>query len=233
MMNYKNTFKALMAYLNPIGPIGVNIDMHSETIEYVPSAFWSEKGFKVPILDYFEDFIIKLVEDHGSKMFTKEVEYWDNAWWCDVTIDPQKRQIILIAKYEARENKEKITEFQYTDNTSERLFNYIKSYDTLLIDFTYGHGDFIVDEVSTSTNKSIMNVRSYYEMFFGETSFHNCVLNLTKEVINLDSYDEPGGSGTLVLNRDGNNRFVLNQINLVTKKAKTIIIDSKYMEKYD
>ena len=233
MMNYKNTFKALMAYLNPIGPIGVGIDMHSETIEYVPSAFWSEKGFKVPILDYFEDFIIKLVEDHGSEMFTEEVKYWDNAWWCDVTIDPQKRQIILIAKYDARENKINRTEFQYTDNTSERLFNYIKSYDTLLIDFTYGYGDFIVDEVSTSTNKSIMNVRSYYEMFFGETSFHNWVLNLAKEVINLDSYDEPGGSGTLVLNRDGNNRIVLDQINLVTKKAKTIIIDSKYIEKYD
>ena len=232
-MNYKNTFKALMAYLNPIGPIGVNIDMHSDPIEYVPSAFWSEKGFKVPILDYFEDFIIKLVEDHGSEMFTDEVEYWDNVWWCDVTIDPQKRQIILIAKYDARENQKKTTEFQYTDNTSERLFNYIKSYDTLLIDFTYGHGDFIVDEVSTSTNISIMNVRSYYEMFFGETSFHNWVLDLAKEVINLDSYDEPGGSGTLVLNRDGNNRIVLNQINLVTKKAKTIIIDSKYMEKYD
>ena len=232
-MNYKNTFKALMAYLNPIGPIGVGIDMHFDTIEYFPSGFWSEKGFKVPILDYFEDFIRKLIENHGREMFTEEIRYWDNTWWCDVTIDPQKRQIILVAKYDARESKEKTTEFQYTDNTSERLFNYIKRYDTLLIDFTYGHGDFIVDEVSTSTNKSIMNVRSYYEMFFGETSFHNWVLNLAKEVINLDSYDEPGGSGTLVLNRDGNNRFVLDQINLVTKKAKTIIIDSKYMEKYD
>jgi len=232
MMNYKNTFKALMAYLNPIGPIGVNIDMQADTIEYVPSAFWSEKGFKVPILDYFEDFIIKLIENHGREMIPETIGDWTTAWWCDVTIDPQKRQIILVAKYETEENKEKTAEFQYTDNTSERLFNYIQRYDTLLIDFTYGQGDFIVDDVSTLTNESIMKFRSYYEMFFGETSFHNWVLNLTKEVINLDSYDEPGGSGTLVLNRDGNNRIVLNQINLVTKKAKTIIIDSKYMEKY-
>lgn len=232
-MNYKNTFKALMAYLNPIGPIGFNVDMYSDTIEYVPSAFWSNKGFSVPILSFFKDFIIKLVEDHGSEMFTEEISYWDNIWWCDVTIDPKKRQIILIAKYDVRENKEKRIEFQYVDGTSERLFNYIKKFDTLFIDFTYGHGDFIVDEVSTPTNKSIMNIRSYYEMFFGDRLFHNWVLNVANEVINLNPNDEPGGTGTLVLNRDGNNRITLNKINLVTKKAKTIIIDSEYIEKYD
>ena len=67
----KRTFKALMAYLNPIGPIGANVDMYGDEIEYFPHIWQSEKTFKFTLVEILEKFIQNILKTNGDKLYNR------------------------------------------------------------------------------------------------------------------------------------------------------------------
>ena len=104
----KRTFKALMAYLNPIGPIGANVDMWYDDIEYFPSRWQSEKTSNFTLVEILEKFIQNILKTNGDKLYNRTNKK-DSTYWVDVTINPRNREIVLIPKYyvynESKTNK--------------------------------------------------------------------------------------------------------------------------------
>jgi hypothetical protein len=104
----KRTFKALMAYLNPIGPIGANVDMWYDDIEFFPSRWQSEKTSKFTLVEILEKFIRDIIRTNTDKLYNR-TDKKDSTYWVDVTINPKNREIVLIPKYyvykESKENK--------------------------------------------------------------------------------------------------------------------------------
>jgi hypothetical protein len=50
-------FRALMAYLNPVGPIGAVVDMWGQEVEYFPNSWTSNDTLRFKLFELFEGFI--------------------------------------------------------------------------------------------------------------------------------------------------------------------------------
>lgn len=225
-MNYKNTFKGLMAYLNPIGSVGFSVDMYNDSIEYMTDKFYSEKGIYIPVLNYFFKFLKKIVDDNAEELFTDDIRYWDNTWWCDITIDPKKRQIKITAKNYGQEKENIKINFENTKYWVKELFTNQENLESIFFDFYFGYGGF-----------DFLDITPNGDFDFSLTSeIKNSIINLINNTMNLGinfTSTEPGGEGVLVLNKNGNHRLNVDLIERIVIEGKTIIIDEEYINKYD
>jgi hypothetical protein len=104
----RKTFRALMAYLNPIGSIGTNVNMWADDIEYLPPSWVTFKNYEITLLNIFKDFIQAILKKYGND-FYNNTDKNEPIYWVDVVVNPVTRSIILTPRYfsfsEVKENR--------------------------------------------------------------------------------------------------------------------------------
>ena len=201
-MNSQNKiFRALMAYLNPVGPIGGVVDMWGQEIEYFPDSWTSNNTLRFELLDLFEDFIRQIVEDNGKRLYDR-TDKNDSSFWVDVTIDPTDRSIKLQPKY-----------IVYTQSKDNRRFDWrqLRNY--------YSLSKFMED---IDLEEIIIDYNGYENDFSLTIIYNNEVLNgqdtrffeydvrmMISEVLETDSWNEEGGGfGTMKLYNEYSNGYL-------------------------
>ena len=194
-MNNKNnnkTFRALMAYLNPIGPIGANVDMWRDGIEYFPSSWTSQNTMKFEILQLFENFIRNLISFYGEELYNRTNKQ-EPVYWVDVTIDPRSREIMLTPKYYVyKESKDNKT-FDWRELRNYYIISrFMENHniEELTIEYNGHEGNF--DLTITYNNKEMNGSENRY--FSYETRM------MISEILENDDWnDDAGGHGLLKL----------------------------------
>lgn len=201
-MNSQNKiFRALMAYLNPVGAIGGVVDMWGREIEYFPTSWTSNDTFRFKLFDLFEGFIRQIIEDNGKKLYDR-TDKNDSSFWVDVTIDPTDRSIKLTPKY-----------YTYTQSKDNRRFDWreLRNYyslskfmedrdlEEIIIDYNGYENDFSL--TITYNNKELNGQDTRF--------FEYDVRMMVSEVLETDSWNEEGGGfGTMKLYNQGSNGYL-------------------------
>lgn len=194
-------FKGIMAYLNPVGPIGGVVDMWGQEIEYFPDSWTSNNTLRFELLDLFEDFIRQIVEDNGKRLYDR-TDKSDSSFWVDVTIDPTDRSIKLQPKY-----------IVYTQSKDNRRFDWrqLRNYyslskfmedidlEEIIIDYNGYENDFSL--TITYDNKELNGQDTRF--------FEYDVRMMISEVLENDSWNEEGGGfGTMKLYNEYSNGYL-------------------------
>lgn len=194
-------FKGIMAYLNPVGPIGGVVDMWGQEIEYFPNSWTSNNTLRFELLDLFEDFIRQIVEDNGKRLYDR-TDKSDSSFWVDVTIDPTDRSIKLQPKY-----------IVYTQSKDNRRFDWrqLRNYyslskfmedidlEEIIIDYNGYENDFSL--TITYDNKELNGQDTRF--------FEYDVRMMISEVLENDSWNEEGGGfGTMKLYNEYSNGYL-------------------------
>ena len=204
-MNSQNKiFKAFIAYLNPIGPIGINIDMYGQEIEYFPNLWATKKTHNFKMIELFEDFIREIVEDNGKRLYDRTDKNYIN-FWVDVTIDPIDRSIKLTPKY-----------IVYTQSKYNIRFDWrqLRNY--------YSLSKFMEDRDYENVEEIIINYTGHESDFDLTITYNNEVLNgqdtrffkydirmMISEVLETDIWnEEAGGFGTMKLYDENSNGYL-------------------------
>jgi len=197
----KKMFKGIMAYLNPVGPIGGVVDMWGQEIEYFPDSWTSNNTLRFELLDLFEDFIRQIVEDNGKRLYDR-TDKSDSSFWVDVTIDPTDRSIKLQPKY-----------IVYTQSKDNRRFDWrqLRNYyslskfmedidlEEIIIDYNGYENDFSL--TITYDNKELNGQDTRF--------FEYDVRMMISEVLENDSWNEEGGGfGTMKLYNEYSNGYL-------------------------
>lgn len=197
----KKMFKGIMAYLNPVGPIGGVVDMWGQEIEYFPNSWTSNNTLRFELLDLFEDFIRQIVEDNGKRLYDR-TDKSDSSFWVDVTIDPTDRSIKLQPKY-----------IVYTQSKDNRRFDWrqLRNYyslskfmedidlEEIIIDYNGYENDFSL--TITYDNKELNGQDTRF--------FEYDVRMMISEVLENDSWNEEGGGfGTMKLYNEYSNGYL-------------------------
>lgn len=194
-------FKGIMAYLNPVGPIGGVVDMWGQEIEYFPDSWTSNNTLRFELLDLFEDLIRQIVEDNGKRLYDR-TDKSDSSFWVDVTIDPTDRSIKLQPKY-----------IVYTQSKDNRRFDWrqLRNYyslskfmedidlEEIIIDYNGYENDFSL--TITYDNKELNGQDTRF--------FEYDVRMMISEVLENDSWNEEGGGfGTMKLYNEYSNGYL-------------------------
>lgn len=197
----KKMFKGIMAYLNPVGPIGGVVDMWGQEIEYFPDSWTSNNTLRFELLDLFEDLIRQIVEDNGKRLYDR-TDKSDSSFWVDVTIDPTDRSIKLQPKY-----------IVYTQSKDNRRFDWrqLRNYyslskfmedidlEEIIIDYNGYENDFSL--TITYDNKELNGQDTRF--------FEYDVRMMISEVLENDSWNEEGGGfGTMKLYNEYSNGYL-------------------------
>lgn len=181
-----------MAYLNPVGPIGVNVDMYGEEIEFFPTNWATQDVTRFKLFELFQTFIIRLTDNNGKRLYNR-TDKNDNNFWVDITIDPTDRSIKLTPKY-----------IVYTQSQDNRRFDWreLRNYyslskfmedmdlEEIIIDYDGHDTDF---NLTITYNKEELNGQD--TRFFAYD-----VRMMISEVLETDSWNEEGGGyGTMKL----------------------------------
>ena len=197
----KRTFKALMAYLNPIGPIGANVDMYGDEIEYFPHIWQSEKTFKFTLVEILEKFIQNILKTNGDKLYNRTNKK-DSTYWVDVTINPRNREIVLIPKYYVYNESKTNKRFDWRETRNYYIISkWMEDRHTeeVIIDYTGHEGNF--DLTITYNNKEMNGSENRY--FSYDTRM------MISEILETDSWDEEtGGYGVLKLHDEDNKGYL-------------------------
>jgi uncharacterized protein YrzB (UPF0473 family) len=195
------TFRALMAYLNPVGPIGANIDMWGNEVEYYPSNWTSEDTMRFKMLDLFQDFIRNIISVYGDRLYNNTNKQ-DSVYWVDVTINPRKREIKLVPKY-----------YTYSEEKDNRSFDWreLRHYyplskfmedmevDKLIIDYNGFENNFDATITYEGENMKKEDVRY----------FSDEIRNMIGEIFESDGWnDEGGGYGVMKLYDEDSNGYL-------------------------
>lgn len=220
----KKLFKGIMAYLNPVGPIGGVVDMWGQEIEYFPKSWTSNNTLRFKLVDLFEDFIRQIVEDNGKKLYDR-TDKNDSIFWVDVTIDPTDRSIKLTPKY-----------IVYTQSNDNRRFDWreLRNYyslskfmedrdlEEIIIDYDGHENDFSL--TITYNNKELNSEDTRF--------FKYDVRMMISEILETDSWNEEGGGfGTMKLYNEGSNGYLYHtweERNF--KKGESIILTQEDFE---
>jgi hypothetical protein len=203
MNNQSNNkiFRALMAYLNPIGPIGTNVDMWTDDVEYLPTVWVSQDTVRFKMLKLFENFIRTLILFYSKKLYNSTNKQ-DPTYWVDVTINPKKREIKLTPKY-----------YTYSEEKDNRRFDWreLRNYyslskfmedmelEELIIDYNGHENNF--DCTITYNNTTLNNQDTRF--------FSNDIRNMISEIVGSDGWnDEGGGHGVMKLYNEGSNGYL-------------------------
>lgn len=197
----KKTFKALMAYLNPIGSIGGNVDMWGDEVEYFPTVWTSNETFRFKLIDVFQKFLRTLILKFANELFER-TDGKDSVYWVDTTINPKKREIVITPKY-----------YTYTESKDNRRFDWrqLRNYyslskfmedidlEEIIIDYTGYENDF--DLTITCNNEELNGQDTRF--------FKYDVRMMISEVLETDSWnDGAGGHGVMKLYDKDNNGYL-------------------------
>jgi hypothetical protein len=204
MAKKKQTFNALMAYLNSLGPIGENVDMSFDKVEYFPQ-HWRTKNLKqIKLLPIFGTFIWWILEEYGNELYDRTDKNY-NSFWVDVTIDPIDRSIKLTPKY-----------IVYTQSKYNIRFDWrqLRNY--------YSLSKFMEDRDYENVEQIIINYTGHESDFDLTITYNNEVLNnedtrffkydirmMISEVLETDIWnEEAGGFGTMKLYDENSNGYL-------------------------
>jgi hypothetical protein len=220
-MNKK--FKALMAYLNPVGSVGINVDMFFDEIEYFGSNWVTEDGKNLKMLDIFQDFIYKLINDLARDLYSRTNEE-DSAFWVDITINPRERKIKITPKfYQYIKEDEKFINFNWRDYDGFGLIDeYIDNLDLDEIKIEYNGFDGNFDH-------SITHIKTDKPLRF----FRNQFNELISDVLNNEEWnDEGGGFGKMTLknNEDNDGILTYTKVTKTIESGEPIIVDENYFK---
>ena len=224
MAKKKQTFNALMAYLNSLGPIGENVDMSFDKVEYFPQ-HWRTKNLKqIKLLPIFGTFIWWILEEYGNELY-KRTNGEDSTFWVDITIDPTDRSIKLIPKYYGyKESKDNIRfDWRLLRNYySLSKFMEDRNLEEIIIDYTGHESDF--DLTITYNNKQLNGEDTRF--------FAYDVRMMISEVLETDSWNEDdGGFGVMKLyDQDSNCYLYHTWVKRETTKGEPIILTEKDFE---
>ena len=197
----KRTFKALMAYLNPIGPIGANVDMYGDEIEYFPDRWQSEKTFKFTLVEILERFIRDILKTNASKLYNR-TDNKDSTYWVDVTINPKNREIVLIPKYYVYNESKTNKRFDWRNTRNYYIISkWMEDRNTeeLTIDYSGHEGNF--DLIIRYNDKEMNGLENRY--FSYDTRM------MISEILETDSWNEDdGGYGVLKLYDEDNKGYL-------------------------
>ena len=191
----KRTFKALMAYLNPIGSIGGNVDMWGNEIEYFPTVWASNETFRFKLIEVFQKFLYELITKFGNELY-EGTDGKDSVYWVDTTINPKTREIILTPKYYTYGEIKDKRHFGWRELTnSHQLSEFMEDMETneLIIDYDGHESGF--DEVLTYKDKNNKEHQVSY--------FRYSIFEMISEILENDNWNgEGGGHGTMKLYDD-------------------------------
>lgn len=220
-MNNKKTFKALMAYLNPIGSIGTNVDMFTDEIEFFPAEWSSKKTFNFRPIDLFMDFIYKLLNKNGQALFDR-TDKQDTTYWVDVTINPRKREIILTPKYFVYNESKYNTTFDWRNLEQYYFLSKFmedRNTDELIIDYSGFEGNF--DCTLTYNNKELKNPEVYY--------LSRSIKQIIGDILKTDNWNsEAGGHGVMKLYDENNAGYLYHRwTEKNVEKGKPLILNEE------
>lgn len=191
----KRTFKALMAYLNPIGSIGGNVDMWVNGVEFFPTVWTSDETFRFKLIDIFQKFLRTLILKFANELFER-TDGKDSVYWVDTTINPKTREIILTPKYYTYNEIKDKRHFGWKELTnSHQLSEFMEDMETneLIIDYD-GHEDGF-NQVLTYKDKIDREDQVSY--------FTYNIWDMISEILEDDNWNgEGGGHGTMKLYDD-------------------------------
>jgi hypothetical protein len=154
-----NIFKMLMLYLNPIGPVGLNIDMFKDDIENFDRSLVNTSGKLITPPRMFTDFLKKLVFENGFDLY-QNTNKQDYVYVCDMTIDPLEKKITLKPKF-----------WNYSRETEKKKFK---------------DGDFEFKEVILNNIPKLRDGRDYW--FFIEFAGEGSRFSVTDTKLHTDDY---------------------------------------------
>ena len=197
----KRTFRALMAYLNPIGPIGSNVDMWAEEIEYFPSKWVTEKTHQFTVIEIFERLFQTILKNYGEQLYNRTDKH-EPTYWVDFSVYPKKREIVLTPKYftytEIKDNK-RFDWRELRNYYSLSKFMEDRNLEELIIDYSGFENNF--DLTITYNNKELNGQDARF--------FQYDVRMMISEVLETDSWNEDtGGHGVLKLYNKNNNGYL-------------------------
>jgi len=224
MTKKKQIFNALMAYLNPVGPIGANVDMFVNDIEYFPNIWASQNTHRFKMIELFNHFIRQIVEDNGTRLYNR-TDKNDGSFWVDLTIDPTDRSIKLIPKYYTYSEEKDNRRFDWRE-----LINYYSlskfmedmELEELIIDYNGQENDFSC--TITYNNEELNGQDTRF--------FEYDVRMMISEVLGTDGwFDEGGGHGVIKLyNKDSNGYLYHNDVYQDVTSGEPIILTEKDFE---
>ena len=194
----KRTFRALMAYLNPVGPIGANVDMWAgDEIEYFPENWATEKTHKFTIIEIFEKFFHSILINYGKELYNRTDKH-EPTYWVDFSVYPKKRKIVMTPKYytytESKDNR-RFDWRQLREYYSLSKFMEDRNLEELVIDYAGFENNF--DLTITYNNEKLNNQDTRF--------FAYDVRMMISEVLETDSWNEDaGGNGVLKLYNQNN-----------------------------
>jgi hypothetical protein len=190
-----------MAYLNPIGSIGANIDMWINDIEYFPENWVTERTHRFTIIDIFKKFFHSILTNYGEKLYNRTDKH-EPIYWVDFSVYPKEREIVMTPKY-----------FTYTESKDNKRFDWreLRNHYSLLkfmkdmklkeiiIDYSGHENNF--DCTITYNNKEL-NIQV-------PRIFTYDVRMMISEVLETDSWNEDaGGHGVLKLYNQNNHGYL-------------------------
>jgi hypothetical protein len=210
-----------MAYLNPIGSIGKNVDMFGDEIEYYPTFWTSHHTIRFSLIDIFDEFIHKIISYFGQKLYNN-TDKKDGSFWVDVTINPKTREIVLTPKYYIYKHINDNHRFGWEElRYSQPLFEFMKdlSINELIIDYNGMQNEF--DGYKITYNNKEHNIKTFQqEIYF-----------MISEVLETDGWNEGvGGFGTMKLYSDNNGYLYHNWVEQVTEIGEPLILKEEDFE---
>jgi hypothetical protein len=194
-------FRALMAYLNPVGPIGAVVDMLGQEVEYFPNNWTSNDTLRFKLFELFEGFIRQIVEDNGTRLYNR-TDKKDSSFWVDLTIDPTDRSIKLMPKY-----------IVYTQSKDNRRFDWreLRNYYSLskfMEDMELE--ELIIDYTGHENNFGCTITYNNEELNGQDTRFFKYdVRMMISEILEGDSWNEEGGGyGVMKLYNENSNGYL-------------------------
>jgi hypothetical protein len=197
----KRTFKALMAYLNPIGPIGANVDMWYDDIEYFPSRWQSEKTSNFTLVEILEKFIRDILKTNASKLYNR-TDKKDSTHWVDVTINPKNREIVLIPKYYVYNESKTNKRFDWRNTRNYYIISkWMEDRNTEEVTIDYSGHENNFDLIIRYNDKEMNGLENRY--FSYDTRM------MISEILETDSWNEDGGGyGVLKLYDEDNKGYL-------------------------
>lgn len=197
----KRTFKALMAYLNPIGPIGANVDMWYDDIEYFPSRWQSEKTSNFTLVEILEKFIRDILKTNASKLYNR-TDNKDSTYWVDVTINPKNREIVLIPKYYVYNESKTNKRFDWRNTRNYYIISkWMEDRNTEELTINYSGRENNFDLIIRYNVKEMNGLENRY--FSYDTRM------MISEILETDSWNEDdGGYGVLKLYDEDNKGYL-------------------------
>jgi hypothetical protein len=220
----KRTFRALMAYLNPIGSIGANIDMWINDIEYFPENWVTERTHRFTIIDIFKKFFHSILTNYGEELYNRTDKH-EPAYWVDFSVYPKEREIVITPKY-----------YTYSEEKDNRRFDWreLRNYyslskfmedmelEELIIDYNGHQNNF--DCTITYNNKELNGQDTRF--------FEYDVRMMISEILGSDGWnDEGGGHGVMKLyNKNSNGYLHHNHVYQDVTSGEPIILKEEDFE---